>query len=130
MLMLGHHEESFIAHTWTWCSQQYLEHWRQGLTRALGGQPSALITDMRTPAQSSHLVWWPVWKLGRELVFQNQALFFAKQNVAGAHIDVEHLYSLIGRHTSLNNEGIPISEWVAPISDVEGFLASYPSRED
>src|SRR5690349_2307623 len=77
LLRLGTVEERFVSHFQTWSERDYSEHWRHALLRCLNGDPSALVTDMQTPTQSSHLVWWPVWKLGRELVFHNQLFFFA-----------------------------------------------------
>ena len=124
LLMLGNHEERFVAHTWTWSEPRYAEQWRHALVRALDGKPSALITDMRTPTQSSHLVWWPMWKVGNELVLHNQLLFFAKHRVEGPHVDIELLYELIGECASKNSEGTPVSEWRVSVSDVDAFLRS------
>ncbi|MGO8788436.1 MAG: hypothetical protein ACLQVL_13795 [Terriglobia bacterium] len=109
---------------WTWSGQQYVNQWKGALLRALEGKPSALITDMRTPSQSSHLVWWPMWKINCEIVFHNQLLFFGQHKVEGSHIDIELLYGFIGKRLSHNNEGTPLSEWTVPVSDVEIFLAS------
>jgi hypothetical protein len=62
LLVLGSHEERFPVHFSVWSEQQYVGHWKRALVHALDGKPSALITDMATPAQSSHLIWWPMWK--------------------------------------------------------------------
>lgn len=129
LIVLGTHEEHFVAHTWEWSQEDYLNQWRDGLSRALDGKHSALITDMKTPIQSSHLVWWPLWRVDHHIVFQNQLLFFAKHQLTGPRIEVELLYRLIGEHTSFNADGVPVSEWQIPVSDVERFLAekaSYP----
>ncbi len=128
LLMLGEHEETFVAHTDTWSEERYIEHWKLALGRVLDGRSSALVTDMRTPAQSSHLVWWPVWKADNKLVFHNQLLFFAKHNVEGEKIDIERLYELVGTHSSLNGEGLPVSEWQVAVEDVEKFLESDTHR--
>ena len=125
--MLGSHEERFVAHSWVWSEQHYVDHWKHALVRALDGTPSALVTDMQTPDQSSHLVWWPVWKSSNELVFQNQLFFFAQYKINGSCIEVEQLYGLIGEHMSHDEEGVPLSEWRVPVSDVEEFLRSKSS---
>jgi hypothetical protein len=123
LLVLGKHEERFAAHMWTWSEQQYADHWKSALVRALEGRPSALVTDMRTPSQSSHLVWWPMWKIESELVFHNQLLFFEQHKVQGSHLDIDCLYNLVGARVSHNDEGTPLSEWIVPVSEVKAFLA-------
>ena len=128
LLMLGEHEETFVAHTDTWSEEQYIRHWRLALGRVLDGRSSALVTDMRTPAQSSHLVWWPVWKVRNKLVFHNQLLFFAKHNVEGENVDIERLYGLVGTHSSPKQESLPVSEWQVAVEDIEKFLESDTHR--
>ena len=122
LLVLGEHEERFAVHLWTWSEQQYTAHWKSALTRALAREPSALITDMRTPAQSSHLVWWPMWRIGSKIVFHNQLLFFKQHKVRRSLVDLDELYGFVGEHQSHNNDGVPLSEWTVPVSDVERFL--------
>src|SRR5947209_2913967 len=92
LLVLGEHEERFIAHTLNWSEKEYAHHWTVALKRALETGRSALITDLLTPTQSSHLVWWPVWKINNELVFHNQLLFFEQQKLKGPGFEVEELY--------------------------------------
>ena len=122
LLILDEHEERFIAHTLTWSENQYLEHWTDALQRALEGKPAALVTDLLTPVQSSHLVWWPIWKIGSELVFQNQLLFFKDHHISGTRIIPEELYRLIGQHTSRDSDNNLLSEWRTPASHVQHFL--------
>jgi hypothetical protein len=124
LLVLGNFTERFVVHFWTWSEQQYVHHWKDALIRGLDGKPSALITDMRTPSQSNHLVWWPLWRIGDEVLFHNQLLFFEQHKVQGSHIDVERLYDLVGERVSRNSEGVPLSEWIISVSEVEAFLAS------
>jgi hypothetical protein len=121
-LVIGSHEEAFVAHTWNWSEQQYNDHWKRALVRALDGKPAALVTDMRTPAQSSHLVWWPIWRVDGEVVFHNQLLFFAQYEIAGSHVDIERLYDRIGEHFTHNDEGVPVSQWHVPVCEIESFL--------
>lgn len=124
LLVLGHHKERFVVHMRPWFKRQYVVHWRSALIRALKGEPSALVTDMQTPVQSSHLVWWPMWRIKSEIVFHNQLLFFAKHRVEGSHIDVKRLYEFIGNRLRHNDEGTPVSEWTVPVSDVKTFIDS------
>lgn len=123
LLVLGSHEEGFPVHFSVWSEQQYIDHWKSALVRSLEGKPSALVTDMATPAQSSHLIWWPMWRTDRELVFHNQLFFFGQHGIEGSQIDVESLYEVIGERMTHDDEGVPLSEWSVPISDVRTFLA-------
>jgi len=122
LLVLGQHEERFVAHTQTWSEAQYVQHWHHALNRVLDGKRSALITDMRNPAESSHLVWWPMWKNDHQVVFHNQLLFFETHGVQGTRVDVDRLYGVIGERQSRNAEGTPVSEWIIPVLDVQKFL--------
>jgi hypothetical protein len=49
LLVLGEHEERFIAHTLNWSEREYVHHWTVFLKRALEIGRSALITDLLTP---------------------------------------------------------------------------------
>ena len=122
LLRLNEHEERFVAHTSAWSEMDYTEHWITALFRALEGKPSALITDMLLPSQSSHLVWWPMWKTGEELIFQNQLFFFNHHGVKGAILNVEHLFELLGEHQSYDEENNRLSEWHIPIYEVNEFI--------
>jgi CdiI N-terminal domain len=124
LLVLGEHEERFATHFGTWSEQQYVNQWRSALNRALDGKPAALITDMQTPAQSSHLVWWPMWRINEGVVFHNQLFFFAKHKVQGTRVDLELLYGFIRERRSRNDKGTPLSEWTVPVSDIEKFVTN------
>jgi hypothetical protein len=125
LLVLGNHKEELPVHFGTWSESQYVSHWRSALFRALDGRRSALVTDMRLPSQSSHLVWWPMWRVGSSLVFHNQLLFFEQYGIHGTHLDVENLYEFTGVRLSNNKEGTPLSEWFVPVSAVEEFLMRF-----
>lgn len=112
LLRLGDFEERFVSHLWTWSERDYVSHWRQALQRSLAGKPAALITDMKTPEQSSHLVWWPMWRVAEELVFHNQLLFFADYGLKAAQFDAERIFRLIGDRRRRNRDGQPISDGV------------------
>ena len=121
LLRLGNVEERFVSHFWEWAPQKYMEHWRDALKRVLDGNPSALITDMRTPAQSSHLVWYPMWRFGDEVIFHNQLLFFKQYGLRGSRLNTQSLLSLVGKRKT-HEDGVPLSEWIVPVSDIKLFL--------
>jgi hypothetical protein len=128
LLVLGNHKEHFVAHMSIWSEKDYVEHWKAALARALAGKRSALITDMLTPMESSHLVWWPVWKVDNTLFFHNQLLFFDQHKIYSPQINLCKLYKLIGDRRSEDDDGTALSEWCIPVSEVEEFLAT-PSTE-
>jgi len=122
LLVLGQHEERFPVHFYAWSMAQYVDQWNKALVRSLTGMPSALITDMATPAQSSHLIWWPMWRLDDEMVFQNQLFFFDQHGSVKQDFVIEDLFGFIGKHKAHDEDGNQLSEWVVPVSDIEFFL--------
>jgi hypothetical protein len=63
-----------------------------------------------------------MWKIGNEIVVHNQLLFFAAHGIEGSRIEVEDLYQFVGKHSSHNSDGIPLSEWRVTVEEVEEFL--------
>ena len=122
LLVLGQDRERFVVHTRIWSELEYLDHWRAALIRALDGKEAALITDMRTPTESSHLIWWPMWRVNNEVVIHNQLLSFEEHKIQETHIDVGRLHRFIGEYHSHDKEGTPLSEWTVSVSEVEVFL--------
>jgi hypothetical protein len=123
LLQFGFAEERFVSHLWNWAEQDYSAHWKRALSRTLEGKPSALITDMRTPSQSSHLVWWPIWRVQANLVFHHQLFFFSQHAVESLSGDVETLFDFVGDRRTHDSENNQISEWIVPASAVELFLS-------
>lgn len=123
LIKLGTWKERFVAHLWTWSEAEYAEHWRRALRLVLSAKPSALITDMKSPSQSSHLVWWPMWRANGEIIFHNQLFFFAQHGIEGPRLNLDQLFRLIGDRVQVDKDGEQISEWKVPLSDVEEFLA-------
>jgi len=122
LLVLGSHHERFVTHFWAWSEKEYQDQWTNGLTRVLRGLPSALITDMRTPTQSSHLVWWPMWRVNHKIVFHNQLFFFEQHGLRTPQIETELLYEFIGERSRKSADGTPLSEWVVALPHIEKFL--------
>ena len=105
-------------------SEDFWEWGRLGMMKQELLTERELITDMQTPIQSGHLVWWPMWRVNSEIVFHNQLFFFAKHRVEGSYIDVKRLYEFIGNRFPHNDEGTPVSEWTVPVSEVKRFIDS------
>jgi hypothetical protein len=121
LLNFGGVEERFVAHLGTWSEREYSEHWRAALVRTLNSEPSALITDMQTPQESSHLVWWPMWKVGNDIVFHNQIFFFSKHGLEEMP-DLEKLFKFVEPRQTHNSKGMAVSEWLVPVSEIRRFL--------
>jgi hypothetical protein len=124
LLKLGTWEERFVSHFWTWSEQDYSIHWRHTLGLALEGQPSALITDMRTPQQSSHLICWPMWRIDDDVVFNNRLFFFSHHGVESISGGVETLFKFIGQRRTHDSQNRLISAWTVPTSEIVLFLKS------
>lgn len=138
MLVLGDYKERFVVHMDIWSKGDCVFQWKRGLNRVLSGERSALITDMHTPITSNHLVWWPMWKLGNEVVFHNQLLFFEKHEklwcerlkrhkrnkhrIGLSPVDVDSLYKFVGEYESTSHDGRPLSEWRVPVQEIRNFL--------
>ncbi len=122
LLTLENSEERFVSHFCTWSEQDYSTHWRHALRIALEERPSALITDMRTPQQSSHLIWWPMWRNDKDVVFNNRLFFFSQHGVENILGGAESLFRFIGERRIHDSKNRLISAWTVPVSDIELFL--------
>jgi hypothetical protein len=136
LLVLGDHKERFVVHMAIWSKGDYVFQWKRALKRVLSGEQSALITDMHTPNTSNHLIWWPMWKLGGDVLFHNQLLFFKKHEIRWSKnperhgrygvrpspVDVDGLYKFVGHRETLSDDGRPLSEWKVAVGEIRDFL--------
>jgi hypothetical protein len=122
LLRLGSYEERFVSHFSVWTEPGYRDHWRDALVRALDKKPSALITDMWLPWQSSFITWWPMWLVGQKLVLQNHLFFFEQHGISDQHVNIEDLFKLIGLRRT-HDDDVPLSEWNVSVAEVQRFLA-------
>lgn len=116
-LVIGGFTETFRACLCVWNKNEYENHWREAFERILGKESnSALITSMHSPAKSSHIVWWPMWRDGKNVLIQNQLLFFNQMKTAFNPLDpFVHL-------SKRPAAGDPKpSEWRIPLAEIRSF---------
>jgi CdiI N-terminal domain len=121
-IRIGAFEEEFEASLEFWSPDDYQRQWRQALDVLLaGGDRAALIVSMTDPATANFLFWWPAYRDGDDVVFQSGVLFLEDLEQAfeparwAAHVPAREQRS---------DTGEPISEWRAPLADIQRFIAA------
>jgi hypothetical protein len=120
-ITIGEFTELFQSPLTFWKDTDYQTHWLVSLRRLLNGhERSCLITSITDPTVSSYLFWWPCYRVGTQVIFQNQLLFFDK---LAEPFRVENPYRFVSnRETFSDEDGLPISEWAVSISCISQFL--------
>jgi hypothetical protein len=119
-IQLGDHRERFIASLGFWSKSDYLANWRRSLSRIIhSARSSALITSITDPAQSNFLTWWPIYRLGDDLCFQQQYLGL---NSLTRQFDPKDPYEHVPPRVTLTADGQKISEWRIPLEAARSFL--------
>lgn len=122
LLIIGSYVERFVAAIDYWDVALYRRHWRQAITRIVQGSvTSTLITSMYDPSVANFIYWWPLYRLGDTVRFQNHILFF---NELQTPFDPNDPFRFVPERLTVNNDGEKISEWSASISDLESFLSN------
>ena len=120
LITIGSYRERFIAPIHYWDESQYRRHWQTALTGIVAGSSkSALITSMYEPASANFIFWWPMYRLDDTVYFQNQILFLGELETP---FDPNDPFRFVRERTIVNSDGEQISEWSAPITDLESFL--------
>jgi hypothetical protein len=119
-IQIGDFSETFDTSLISWDRVQYERHWSSAIHRILEGhERSALITSFVEPPLSRHLVWWPMYRDGDTVYFQNQLLFFDQLDQP---FSAGHFWDFIGQRHQRSDDSQRISEWVLPIMAVEVYL--------
>lgn len=122
LITIGSYVEHFVAAIDYWDVTYYRRHWKQALTRIVqGSETSALITSMYDPSVANFIYWWPMYRLGDTVRFQNHILFF---NELQTSFDPNDPFRFVPERTIVNMDGEHISEWSASIADLESFLSN------
>jgi hypothetical protein len=122
LITIGSFVERFVSPVDYWDATRYRLHWRQAISRIVQGfATSALITAMTDPAVANFIVWWPMYRLGQTVQFQNQILFL---NELETPFDPNDPFRFIRERLIINSDGEAISEWSVTIAELEGFLAT------
>jgi CdiI N-terminal domain len=127
VITIGSYVERFVAAITYWDVPSYRRHWQQAITRIVQGSVrSTLITSMYDPAVANFIYWWPMYRLGRTVQFQNHILFL---NELEKPFDPSDPFRFVPERTIVNSDGEKISEWSASVTDLEWFLSTGDQQE-
>ena len=122
LLTIGSYDERFVAPISYWDVTRYRSHWQEAITRIVqGSATSTLITSMSDPAVANFIYWWPMYRLGHTVQFQNHLLFL---NELKTPFDPNDPFRFVPERMIINSDGEEISEWSASIADLEDFLST------
>ncbi|HET9789355.1 MAG TPA: hypothetical protein VFP47_19635 [Pyrinomonadaceae bacterium] len=120
LITIGSYVERFVAAIGYWDVTGYRRHWQEAITRIVqGAASSTLITSMYDPAVANFIYWWPMYRLGHTVQFQNHILFL---NALDKPFDPNDPFRFVPERTIINSDGDQISEWSASIADLQRFL--------
>jgi hypothetical protein len=121
LIRIGSHEERFVAAMDYWDATDYRRHWQQALTRIVKtSSTSGLVTSIYDPATANFISWWPMYREGVTVYFQNHILFLKDLAIP---FDPDDPFRFVPSRTIVNQDGEKISEWSAPIADLESYLS-------
>lgn len=127
VITIGSYVERFVAAIDYWDAPRYRRHWQQALTRIVRGSvTSSLITSMYDPAAANFIYWWPMYRVGPTVHFQNHILFL---NELETPFDPNDFFRFVPERMIINRDGEKISEWSTSIADLESFLSRVSSSE-
>ena len=122
LITIGSYAERFVASITFWDVTRYRRHWQQAIARIVQGSvTSTLITAMYDPAVANFIYWWPIYRLGNTVRFQNHILFL---NEIEGSFDPHDPFRFVPQRMIINSDGEKISEWSVSIADLECFLLS------
>jgi hypothetical protein len=119
-IVLGSFRETFESPLHVWAREDYERHWVQALERLLDGSEStALTTELYDPATANFIRWWPAYRFGNEVRFQNQLLLLADLPSA---LEPSDPFGHVSPYRQTNEDGDRLSEWPVPLDDLYRFL--------
>jgi hypothetical protein len=125
-LMMGDSNERFCSSLYRWSQRDYESQWRQAINVLLNESfKAALIVEYTGTDASSHLEWWPMYKVGDSVYLQNQLLFY---NQLPQPFSLDRPFMYLRNRETTDQAGRPISEWLVRLSEVERFAANAGGR--
>ncbi len=119
-IRIGDFVEKFEMPVSFWAPQEYRKHWQAALDRIIFvAQKSCLVTSMVDPRHANFIVWWPIYREGSSVIFQNQILFMDKLD---SPFNPQDPFVHIQDRRVIAENGTPLSEWSVHISEIEDFL--------
>lgn len=128
IITIGAYVERFSAAMAYWDASRYRRHWLQALTRIVhDSDTSTLITSLYDPAVANFIYWWPIYRVGHTVHFQNHILFLSELDTP---FDPNDPYRFVPERMIINSDGDRISEWSTSIADLEYFLSTEEGGTD
>lgn len=122
LITIGSFVERFVAAIEYWDVTRYQRHWQQAIIRTVqGAATSALITSMHDPAAANFIYWWPMYRLGDVVHFQNHILLL---NELKTPFDPNDPFRFVPERMIINSQGERMSEWSASIRELECYLSN------
>lgn len=119
-IVLGNYVEHFESSLSYWNMEDYKNHWKNALNKiACESNKSCLITSIYDPSSSNFLYWWPIYREGSSIFFQNQILFLKKLR---PKFDPYNPCSSVPARNTINEDGHIISEWELSIEEILEYL--------
>jgi len=119
-IVLGDYSEYFKSSLSYWSVEDYKNHWKNALHKiAYESTKSCLITSIYNPQSSNFLYWWPIYKDGSSVFFQNQILFLKRVR---PRFDPTNPYLSIPDRKTINKDGNEISEWELRTEEIYEYL--------
>jgi CdiI N-terminal domain len=126
LLTMGNSKERFCSSLYHWSKRDYESQWRNAINVLLNESfKAALIVEYTGTDASSHLEWWPMYKVGDTVYLQNQLLFY---NQLPEPFSLQRPFIYLRNRETTDQAGLPISEWLVRLSEVERFAASAAGR--
>jgi hypothetical protein len=123
-LWLGEHRETFVATIGSWSEEDYIRSWQRAVGEVLATPLSraALITSVAGEQACPFLRWWPMYRKGQAVLFQEHLVLERPPGWSWSE-PWRHMEA----HLQLNEDGERISEWVLPVESLEAFLRTLGS---
>jgi CdiI N-terminal domain len=121
-ITVGAFTERLLVLTTFWDADQYREHWTLALRRLVhDGADSCLLTSVADPSSSRMLYWWPMYRDGKTVHFQEHMLFFDQLRVP---FDIRDPYASIPPRRVVDDDGEALFEVSISVDDIHSFLRS------
>lgn len=118
-ITLGTFVEEFDSILSVWDLERYERQWTEGIQRLLDdGSKSCLITSLWGDSNGYGFNWWPLYRVGDQVVAQNALIWDPAIQLLYSNFDPNDPYRFIPEHRSVTEEGQQISEWYVSFNEI------------
>lgn len=118
-LAIGDSQEYFEASLYEWAKEDYKAQWRNAIKLLLTGtHKTALIVTYGSPEVTTHLEWWPMYRVGGRVFLQDHLLFYDQLTEP---FSLQNAFSFVRGRQTTDEDGRSISEWSVSLSEVQQF---------